>query len=147
MRNYTPANANPIIEKFINSMMWHGKKEIAKKTIKYCLEELKKMGHKNPVNAFENAIKNVMPQVEVRPKRVGGAVYQIPMEVNSKRQLSLSIRWVLSSSRKKKGIPMYKKLAIELNDALNEQGESYKKKMDIKKMAEANKAFAHFANY
>ncbi len=89
----------------------------------------------------------VMPQVEVRPKRIGGAVYQIPMEVNSKRQLSLSIRWILAASRKRKWVPMYKKLSMEILDAVNEQWEAYKKKVDVKKMAEANKAFAHFANY
>jgi small subunit ribosomal protein S7 len=89
----------------------------------------------------------VMPQIEVRPKRVGGAVYQIPMEVNSKRQQSLAIRWILTASRKKKGKPMYKKLSEEILDALSEQGEAYKKKIEVKKMAEANKAFAHLANY
>ena len=144
---YMPSGSTSIIEKFINSMMWNGKKNISRKILQDCLEELKKMGHKNPSDTFETAIRNVMPQIEVRPKRIGGAVYQIPMEVNSKRQLSLSIRWIIGASRKKKGMPMHKRLSIEINDAFNEQGEAYKKKIDVKKMAEANKAFAHFANY
>ena len=128
-------------------MMLDGKKAVARKIMNDCLQGLKESGHKNPTEAFENAIRTVMPQVEVRPKRVGGAVYQIPMEVNSKRQVSLSIRWILAAARKKKGMPMAKRLSSELHDALNEQGEAFKKKVDVKRMAEANKAFAHFANY
>ena len=147
MFNHLPAGSSEIIEKFINSMMWDGKKTISRAIIDNCFEELKKLGHKIPSEAFENGVKNVMPQVEVRPKRVGGAVYQIPMEVKSKRQRSLAIRWILTAARKKKGVPMFKRLATEIHDALNEQGEAYKKKMDVKKMAEANKAFAHLANY
>ena len=128
-------------------MMWDGKKHLARKTIERCFQELKNKGHNVPSTAFENAVKNIMPQVEVRPKRVGGAVYQVPMEVNSKRQLSLSIRWILQAARKRKGIPMYIKLALEIDDALSEHGEAYKKKVDTHKMAEANKAFAHLARY
>jgi small subunit ribosomal protein S7 len=147
MYNYLPENSSTLIEKFVCSMMWDGKKNVARQILADCFLELKNKGHKDPQKAFENAVKNVMPEIEVRPKRVGGAVYQIPMEVNSKRQLSLAIRWILNSSRKKKGKPISVKLAEEINDALNDQGEAYKKKMDVKKMAEANKAFAHLANY
>ena len=147
MYTHIPEGSTAILEKFTNSIMLDGKKAVARKIIADALAELKKMGHKNPTEAFENAVRAVMPQIEVRPKRVGGAVYQIPMEVNSKRQLSLAIRWMLASIRKKKGTPIHLKLAAELNDALNEQGEAFKKKVDVKKMAEANKAFAHLANY
>lgn len=147
MYNYTPAGSTDLMEKFICSMMWSGKKTVAREIMDTALEELKTMGHKNPVEAFENAVRNVMPQIEVRPKRIGGAVYQIPVEVNSKRQVSLAIRWILTASRKKKGVPMSRKLAIELHDAISDQGEAFKKKIDVKKMAEANKAFAHLANY
>lgn len=147
MFNHTPSGSTELMEKFISSMMWNGKKTVAREIMENALEELRNMGHKNPVEAFENAVRNVMPQIEVRPKRIGGAVYQIPVEVNSKRQVSLAIRWILAASRKKKGVPMSRKLAIELNDAMNDQGEAFKKKIDVKKMAEANKAFAHLANY
>ena len=147
MKGYKPDGSTDLLEKFTNSMMWQGKKNTARDIMSKTLEELRRLGHADPVTAFETALKNVMPQIEVRPKRVGGAVYQIPMEVNSKRQTSLSIRWVLSAARKKKGSNMFKKLATELHDAINEQGEAFKKKQDVKKMAEANKAFAHFANY
>jgi len=127
--------------------MWDGKKNIARQIMADALNDLKRFGHADPLAAFDSAVHKVMPQIEVRPKRVGGAVYQIPMEVSSKRQLSLAIRWILNASRKKHGQPMFKRLAIELNDALNETGDAFKKKMDVKKMAEANKAFAHLANY
>lgn len=147
MYTYLPAGSTDLIEKFITSMMLDGKKHVARTILQNCLEELKSLGHKNPSDAFEAAIRNIRPQVEVRPKRVGGAVYQIPMEVGSKRQVSLAIRWILAFSRKKKGIPMYKRLATEIHDALNGQGESFKKKEDVRRMAEANKAFAHLARY
>jgi small subunit ribosomal protein S7 len=147
MYTYTPADSTELLEKFVSSMMVDGKKHIARSILQDCFEELKKLGHKNPSDAFEAGVRNIMPQVEVRPKRVGGAVYQIPMEVKSKRQVSLAIRWVLIASRKKKGMPMYKRLANEIHDALSEQGESFKKKEDVRRMAEANKAFAHLAKY
>ncbi|MBT4937002.1 30S ribosomal protein S7 [Candidatus Peregrinibacteria bacterium] len=147
MYTYLPAGSTDLIEKFVTSMMLDGKKHLARMILQNCLEELKSRGHKNPSDAFEAALRNIMPHVEVRPKRVGGAVYQIPMEVNSKRQVSLAIRWVLAASRKKKGIPMFKRLAAEIHDALNDQGEAFKKKEDVRRMAEANKAFAHLARY
>ncbi len=147
MKGYMPAGSTEILEKFINCMMKGGKKNISRQILKDCFEELRKLGRKEPSESFEAAVRMVMPQVEVRPKRVGGAIYQIPMEVTSNRQLSLSIRWILTASRKRKGVPMYKRLALEIHDSLNEQGEAYKKKIDVKRMAEANKAFAHFSNY
>jgi small subunit ribosomal protein S7 len=147
MYTHIPVGSTPLLEKFLCSMMLDGKKTVVREIMQDVLEELKKAGHKNPVETFETALRMVMPQIEVRPKRVGGAVYQIPMEVNSKRQQSLAIRWILTASRKKKGKPMYKKLSEEILDALSEQGEAYKKKIEVKKMAEANKAFAHLANY
>lgn len=147
MYNHLPEGSTDLIEKFVCSMMWDGKKHVSRKILADCMNELKTMGHANPQDAFEAALRNVMPQVEVRPKRVGGAVYQIPMEVNSKRQVSLAIRWILTAVRKKKGKSMYQKLATEINDALNDAGDAFKKKEDVKKMAEANKAFAHLANY
>ncbi|PCI25469.1 30S ribosomal protein S7 [Candidatus Peregrinibacteria bacterium] len=147
MYTYQPVGTTELIEKFICSMMWDGKKNIARGIYQDCLDQLKKMGHKTPQESFERALRNIMPQVEVRPKRVGGAVYQIPREVNSKRQVSLSIRWLLAVCRKRKGKAMADKLAFEINEAFNEQGDVFKKKIDVQKMAEANKAFAHLANY
>ena len=100
---------------------------------------------KDGLEVFKKAIENVKPLVEVKSKRVGGATYQVPVPVNAKRQLSLAIRWILGATRSKKGQPMAKKLANELYDAFNKEGSSMKKREDTHKMAEANKAFAHFA--
>jgi len=147
MRNYIPQNSNPMIEKFINCLMKDWKKTTARRILNSCFDELKTMWHKDPQNAFESALLNIMPRIEVRPKRVWWAVYQIPTEVTEKRQLFLSIWWILNWARSKKWIPMHKKLAIELNDALNDAGAAFKKKEEVHKMAKANKAFAHFARY
>ncbi|MCD5383047.1 30S ribosomal protein S7 [Candidatus Gracilibacteria bacterium] len=147
MFKFIPTGSTPLQEKFINCLMKDGKKTVARKILSSCFEELKTMGHKNPVEAFEKALNNVMPHVEVRAKRVGGAVYQIPVEVSDKRQVFLAIGWILNSARGKKGLPMHKRLAIELNDALSDTGGAFKKKEEVLKMAHANKAFAHFARY
>jgi small subunit ribosomal protein S7 len=98
-----------------------------------------------PLDVFQKAMLNVTPLIEVRPKRVAGSVYQVPVEVNPKRQLALSIRWILTAARDRKGMPMAQKLALELLDASAEQGGAMKKKLDVVKMAQANKAFAHLA--
>lgn len=147
MLKFIPKNSNPIQEKFINCLMKDWKKTVARKILKSCFEELKTMWHKNPQEAFEKALYNVMPSVEVRAKRVWWAVYQIPVEVSDKRQMFLSIWWVLNSARWKKWMPMHKRLAIELNDALSDTWWAFKKKEEVLRMAHANKAFAHFARY
>ena len=144
---YIPDDSSEILEKFIKCIMKDGKKSVARQVMKDALAELKKSGQNKPIDAFEAALRKVTPFIEVRPKRIGGAVYQIPMEIKPNRQRALGIRWVINAARKRKGMPMYKRLFLEFKDALNEQGEAYKKKIDVKKMAEANKAFAHFANY
>lgn len=140
-------NSNPLVEKFTNYIMQDGKKSTARQIIKMSFEELQKKGHKNPEKAFQQAVDNVSPTMEVRPKRIGGAVYQIPMEVKSKRKLALALRWMRTGARARKGMPMYKKLALEIEDALNNTGFAIKKKEDTLRMAQANKAFAHFARY
>lgn len=143
---YIPDDSNPLQEKFINYIMKCGKKNIARRIFK---ETLKIMGQKEkyPEKAFEKAIETVKPALEVRAKRIGGAVYQIPVEVKAGRQLMLAFRWILLASRGKKGAPMAKKLAEELLAAANGEGNAIKKKEDTLKMAQANKAFAHYAKY
>jgi small subunit ribosomal protein S7 len=144
---FIPEGSNPLQEKFINYIMKEGKKNIARKIFKDTLNVLTEKGQKEPAKVFERAVENVKPTLEIRPKRIGGAVYQIPIEVKPGRQLMLSFRWILDSARGKKGQPMAKKLAEELLNASNNEGNAIKKKEDTIKMAQANKAFAHYAKY
>ncbi len=134
------------VEKFINYVMIGGKKNTARKVVYGAFDRIKeKTGNKNPLEAFDGALKNAGPSMEVRSRRVGGANYQVPREVRPERRLALAMRWILSSAKSKKGSPMYKRLADELIAASNSEGEAVKKKENTHKMAEANKAFAHFA--
>ncbi len=133
--------------KFVNCVMRRGKKTVAQKILRDAFDELNRKGAKDPLKTFEMAVSNTKPTMEVKAKRIGGAVYQIPLEVNTKRQLSLSIRWLLEGARKKKGMPMYKRLALELTDAANQTGYAFLKKEETHKMAQANRAFAHLARY
>ncbi|MBU1018379.1 MAG: 30S ribosomal protein S7 [Patescibacteria group bacterium] len=144
---YIPQNSTPLQEKFINYIMLDGKKTIARKIFADTLKELANTGSKDPIQVFERAIENIKPNMEVRPKRIGGGVYQIPIEVTPKRQLMLAFRWILLAARDKKGSPIYKRLAQELLDAANQTGTAMKKKEDTHKMAAANKAFAHYARF
>jgi small subunit ribosomal protein S7 len=145
VRAYIPKDSNPTIEKFINCMMHDGKKSVARRVFADALEVIKTRTKEDPMEVFSKAMINVTPLMEVRPKRVGGGVYQVPVEVTPKRQQSLSMRWVLNAARDRKGMPMAQKLALELLDASTEQGGAFKKKQDVLKMAQANKAFAHLA--
>jgi len=134
------------LEKFINYIMWSGKKETARKVMYKAFDIIKeKTGNPNPLEIFDLAIKNAGPLVEVRSKRIGGANYQVPREVRPERRLMLAMRWIRESARSKKGQPMHLKLADELISASKNEGVAIKKKEDTHKMAEANKAFAHFA--
>ena len=134
------------LEKFINYIMWSGKKETARKIIYQAFDEIKeKTGNPNPLEIFDLAMKNAGPSVEVRSKRIGGANYQVPREVRAERKLALAMRWIREAARKGKGRPMHQKLAEELIAASKNEGAAIKKKEDTHKMAEANKAFAHFA--
>jgi len=145
VKPYIPQDSNPTIEKFVCCMMERGKKSIARRIFKDALEVIKTRTKEDPMEVFTKAMLNATPLVEVRPKRVAGAVYQVPVEVTAKRQTALSVRWILTAARERKGMPMAQKLALELLDASAEQGGAVKKKQDVIKMAQANKAFAHLA--
>ena len=142
---YIPEGSDLVIEKFINCIMLAGKKSIARQIFADCLTVMKTRTKEEPLDVFRKALLNVTPLVEVRPRRVGGAVYQVPIEVTPHRQQSLSIRWLVAAARTRKGAKMAEKLALELLDAASNQGGAVKKKEDIQRMAHANKAFAHFA--
>ena len=134
-----------IVAKFINQIMLNGKKSVAQKIVYGAFDIIKEQTKKDPLDVFKLAIQNVSPVLEVKPRRVGGATYQVPMEVKGNRKLSLAMKWIITSSRNKKGKAMKFKLAEELMDASENKGNSIKKKENIHKMAEANRAFAHFA--
>jgi len=141
-----PRFGSVLASKFINSMMWSGKKTTAQSIFYDALDAIKqKMPDTEPIEVFNQALDNVKPNIEVRSKRVGGASYQVPMQVNRNRQQSLAIRWILGACREKKGRPMADKLAAELLAAYNREGVAYTKRENVHRMAEANKAFAHFA--
>jgi small subunit ribosomal protein S7 len=141
-----PQYGSILASKFINCLMWDGKKTVAQRVFYDALEVLReRVPGQEPVNVFEQAIENVKPHIEVRSRRVGGAAYQVPMQVNKKRQLSLAIRWVLGAIRDKKGRPTAEKLADELFAAYNREGTAMAKRENVHRMADANKAFAHFA--
>ena len=133
-----------IIPKLINSIMYDGKKTIAEKIVYDALEKIKSKTKDEPINIFNDAIKNVRPTVEVRARRVGGATYQVPTEVKSKRSQALALRWLIDASRKRKDKKMSDKIFNEIYDASQNKGSAIKKKEDMHKMAESNKAFAHF---
>lgn len=135
------------VERLINYIMLRGQKETARKIVYGAFEEIKnaKEGGGEPVEIFEAALRNAGPMMEVRSRRVGGANYQVPREVRPERRLALALRWIIASARGQKGVPMHKALAAELMAAAKEEGAAVKKKEDTHKMAEANRAFAHFA--
>ena len=134
-----------MVSQFINKVMKQGKKTTAQKIVYRSLDIIKEKTKKEPLEVFKAAIENASPMVEVKPKRIGGATYQVPMEVRGERRLALAIKWILDGARAKKGKPMAEKLAQELIDCVNNQGSAIKKKTDTHRMAAANKAFAHFA--
>jgi small subunit ribosomal protein S7 len=132
------------ISKFINVLMWDGKKVAARKVVYDALDIIKETGV-DPLEMFETALRNVGPSVEVRSRRVGGANYQVPREVRPERRNALAVRWIIAAVRAKKGVPTAKSLAEELLAAAKNEGVAVKKKEDTHKMAESNRAFAHFA--
>lgn len=135
------------VERLINYIMLRGQKETARKIVYAAFEEIKnaKEGGGDPVEIFKTALHNAGPLMEVRSRRVGGANYQVPREVRPERREALALRWIIAAARKQKGIPMFKALANELMLAAKEEGDAVKKREDTHKMAEANRAFAHFA--
>ena len=141
-----PRFNNKLASKIINKIMWQGKKTVAQSIFYEAMDiVLKKVENADPVDVFTKAIDNIKPRIEVRSKRVGGATYQVPKEVNKRRQQSMAIRWLIDAARAKRGKPMGKRLAEELFDAFNNQGAAVTKKDNVHKMAEANSAYSHFA--
>ena len=145
MSSVPEKNPEDMIAKFTNYVMLDGKKSLAREIMKDTFKEIEAKGQKNPKGIFFKALENIMPRIEVRPKRVGGSIFQVPSEVKPKRQLFLAAKWIIDSARNKKGAAFSKFLAGELIEAANESGNAFKKKLDVYKMAEANKAFARFA--
>ncbi len=139
-----PVHGSKVLTKFINKLMWDGKKSVAEKIMYSALDIIGSRGEKSGIEVFNQAIDNIKPVIEVKSRRVGGATYQVPVEVRPVRQLSLAIRWLTEASRKRNERTMAERLANELMDAASEKGTTFKKKEDTYKMAEANKAFAHY---
>ncbi|WP_001254369.1 30S ribosomal protein S7 [Helicobacter pylori] len=139
-----PVYGNKVVTKFINRMMFDGKKSVAEKIIYKAFNKIEEKSGEKGIEVFEKALERVRPLVEVRSRRVGGATYQVPVEVRASRQQSLSIRWILEATRKRNERMMVDRLANELMDAASDKGAAFKKKEDVHKMAEANKAFAHY---
>ena len=139
-----PMYKSEAITKFVHSVMYDGKKSIAERIVYGALQQAAKRLNVNPDEVFDKALENVKPLIEVRPRRVGGATYQVPVEVAPDRAQALAIRWIINSARSRKGIPMTERLAREFVDAYKGEGAAVKKREDTHKMAEANRAFAHY---
>lgn len=139
-----PIYSNKTFTKLINKVMWDGKKSIAEQICYDALGIVKEKTKREPLEVFEQAMKNIMPVLEVKARRVGGANYQVPIEVRTDRRMTLGIRWLVNYSRARSGKSMEEKLAAEIMDAANGIGSAVKKREDMHKMAEANKAFAHY---
>lgn len=142
-----PKHGDKVLSRFINCIMRDGKKTVAQRIVYHAFDEIEKRTGGNPaaIEVFHKAIENVKPDVEVRSKRVGGANYQVPMQVNRKRQQSLAFRWIINAARAEKGKPMHLRLGREIFEAANNEGRAVQTRDQTHRMAEANKAFAHFA--
>ena len=140
-----PLYSNILVSKFINHVMSKGKKMLARRIVYRAFDIVKEKTKKDPLEVFEQALKNTSPLLEVKSKRIGGATYQVPREVRGERRLTLAMRWIIKGTNLKRGKPMREKLANELMEAANNTGWAVKKKEDTHRMAEANRAFAHFA--
>jgi small subunit ribosomal protein S7 len=139
-----PKYNDVLVQRFVNSVMWDGKKSLARRLVYRALDLMEKRLKEDPLRAFRKAMDNVKPELEVKARRVGGATYQVPVEVRLDRKMSLAIRWILRYARGRSEKTMIEKLAGELVDAYNNRGGAIKKREDTHKMAEANKAFAHY---
>ena len=142
--NPDPKFGNLVVSKFMNAVMYAGKKSVAEAIVYGALDTIESKTKQNPVSVFEQALDNVMPSIEVRSRRVGGATYQVPVEVRPERRQALAIRWIIQAARDRSGHSMREKLSAELLDAFNRRGNAVKKREDTHKMADANKAFAHY---
>ena len=139
-----PIFGDVVVTKFINNLMFDGKKSVAEKLFYNSLNIIKKKSKKDGLEIFKKALENIAPILEVKSKRIGGATYQVPTEISNKRRMALSMRWVIQFARSRKGQTMADRLAAEFTAAANSEGGAFKKKEDTHRMAEANKAFAHF---
>jgi small subunit ribosomal protein S7 len=139
-----PVYNSTLCEKFVNSMMWDGKKTTAQRIFYGAMDTIRERSGEDPLKVFKKAVESCKPVLEVKTRRVGGANYQVPIEVPNNRRTSLAIRWILNSARSRPEKSMPEKLAAEINDAANMRGGAIKKKDDVHRMAEANKAFAHY---
>lgn len=142
-----PRHNSVLMQQFINKVMQRGKKSTAEKIVYQALDLAAERLKKTPMEVFEVAIRNAGPAIEVKPKRVGGATYQVPVEVKSERRQALAMRWLLLSARNRSGRPMHERLATELMDAYNNTGSTIKRKEDVQRMAEANRAFSHYGRF
>ena len=139
-----PKYNSVVISKFVNRMMWEGKRSVSMRIVHEALDALQSKADKEPLEVFLKALDNVKPVIEVKSRRVGGATYQVPVEIRETRREALGMRWIIAAARKRSGHGMGERLAAELLDAYNNTGTAFKKKEDTHKMAEANKAFAHY---
>ncbi len=142
-----PRYNSVLVQQFINKVMRRGKKSIAEKIVYKAFDLVEQRLKKPALEIFETAVRNAGPVIEVKPRRVGGATYQVPVEVKSDRRQSLAMRWLLMSARARSGKPMYERLAAELIDAYNNTGATIKRKEDVQRMAEANRAFSHYGRF
>ena len=142
-----PMYDNLTVAKFVNMLMEQGKKNIARKIVYGSFDIIKEKTKKNPLDVFQEAIENIAPLIEVRSRRIGGANYQIPFPTNENRRFVLASRWIIEAAKARKGKSMAEKIAQEFLDAMEKQGTAIRKRDDVHRMAEANKAFAHFARY
>jgi small subunit ribosomal protein S7 len=139
-----PKYGSRILQRFINKMMTRGKKSLAERIVYGALDSIERQARQNPLDVFDQAMRNATPVLEVKPRRVGGATYQVPVEIRGDRRVSLAMRWLIGSARSRPGRSMIDKLAAELTDAARGQGATVKRRDDVHRMAEANKAFAHY---
>ena len=142
--NPDPKFGNLVVSKFMNSIMYQGKKSVAEQIVYGAFDIIEGKTKSNPVGVFQQALDNVMPAIEVRSRRVGGATYQVPVEVRTDRRQALGIRWIIAAARDRNEKTMVERLSAELLDASNSRGNAVKKREDVHKMADANKAFAHY---
>jgi len=139
-----PKFANVVVTKFMNSIMYEGKKSVAESIVYGALDIIEGKTKQNPIQVFQQALDNVMPSIEVRSRRVGGATYQVPVEVRTDRRQALGIRWLITAARERNEKTMTERLSAELLDASNNRGNAVKKREDVHRMAEANRAFSHY---
>lgn len=135
------------VQQFINKVMWSGKKSTAEKIVYDALDMASERLKRPPMEVFDQALRNASPSIEVKPRRVGGATYQVPVEVKSDRRTTLAMRWILTAARNRSGRPMHERLAMELMDAYNNTGSTIKRREDVHRMAESNRAFAHYGRF